>query len=82
MARNVTTPAGFEAANPNLHGGDIAGGASTMKQLVARPKLAPDPYATAIPGVFLCSASTAPAPGVHGMNGYHAARSALRVLTA
>ena len=82
VARNVTTPAGFEAANPNLHGGDIAGGASTVKQLVARPKLAPDPYATAVPGVFLCSASTAPAPGVHGMNGYHAARSALRVLTA
>lgn len=82
VSRNVTTPAQFEASNPNLHGGDIAGGASTVKQLVARPRLAPDPYATSVPGVFLCSASTAPAPGVHGMCGFHAARSALRVLTA
>jgi phytoene dehydrogenase-like protein len=82
VARHVTTPAEFEAYNPNLHGGDIAGGASTVRQLFARPRLSPDPYATGVPGVFLCSASTAPAPGVHGMCGYHAARSALRVLTA
>ncbi len=82
VARHVTTPADFEAFNPNLHGGDISGGASTPTQLVARPKLSPDPYATGVPGVFLCSASTAPAPGVHGMCGYHAANSALRVLTA
>jgi phytoene dehydrogenase-like protein len=82
VARNVITPADFEAANPNLHGGDITGGASTPRQLVARPRLSTDPYATAVPGVFLCSASTAPAAGVHGMCGYHAARSALRVLTA
>jgi phytoene dehydrogenase-like protein len=49
-------------------------------QLVARPKLAVDPYATGIAGVRLCSASTPPGAGVHGMSGYHAARSALRVL--
>jgi phytoene dehydrogenase-like protein len=82
VARTVTHPADFEAANPNLHGGDITGGASNPVQLIARPRLAVDPYATGIPGMYLCSSSTPPGAGVHGLCGHHAARSALRVLTA
>jgi len=81
VARHATTPAGFEADNPNLVGGDIGGGANVPWQLVSRPRFGPDPYATGVPGVFLCSSSTPPGGGVHGMPGFHAARSALRVLT-
>ncbi|WP_137723956.1 phytoene desaturase family protein [Prescottella subtropica] len=66
--------------NPNYVGGDIASGANDPWQLLARPRLALDPYATGIPGVYLCSASTPPGGGVHGMGGFHAARSALRHL--
>ncbi|WP_305092719.1 NAD(P)/FAD-dependent oxidoreductase [Prescottella sp. R16] len=66
--------------NPNYVGGDIASGANDPLQLLARPRLALDPYATGIPGVYLCSASTPPGGGVHGMGGHHAARSALRHL--
>jgi phytoene dehydrogenase-like protein len=80
VARHVTTPAAFEAGNPNLVGGDITGGASHPWQLIARPRLSPDPYATGIPGVLLCSSSTPPGGGVHGLCGHHAARSALRYL--
>jgi len=76
----VTTPQGFAAANANYVGGDIAVGATTPRQLLARPKFHPDPYRTGMPGVWLCSAATPPGPGVHGMCGVHAARSALRVL--
>ena len=82
VARNVTTPTDFEAVNPNLHGGDISGGANVPMQLIGRPRIGLDPYATGVPGVFLCSSSTPPGGGVHGMAGYHAARSALQVLTA
>jgi len=82
VATHVTTPDDFAAGNPNLVGGDITGGALTLRQLVARPRLSTDPYATSVPGAFLCSASTAPGAGVHGMCGHHAARSALKVLTA
>lgn len=80
VARHVTTPTEFEAANPNYVGGDITGGAATVRQLIARPRLSPDPYATGIPGVWLCSASTPPGAGVHGLCGHHAANAALRVL--
>jgi phytoene dehydrogenase-like protein len=82
VSRRITTPAAFEADNANLVGGDITGGASTVRQLVGRYRLGPDAYATGIPGAYLCSASTAPGGGVHGMCGHHAARAALRVLTA
>lgn len=66
--------------NANYVGGDIASGANGPRQMLARPRLAVDPYATGIPGVYICSASTPPGGGVHGMGGYHAARSALRYL--
>ncbi|MFW6772910.1 phytoene desaturase family protein [Nocardioides sp. CPCC 205120] len=70
---------GFEK-NANLDGGDVIGGAGDLRQLVFRPRVAADPYATGVPGAFLCSASTPPGAGAHGMCGYLAARSALRSL--
>jgi phytoene dehydrogenase-like protein len=80
VGRHALSPAALEAYNPNYVGGDIATGATDLRQLLARPRLARDPYATGVPGVFLCSAATPPGPGVHGMCGHHAARSALRYL--
>lgn len=78
LARHTRTAAGHEAYNPSYVGGDIGGGLATLRQVVARPALARDPYRTAIPGVYLCSASTPPGGGVHGMSGHLAAVSALR----
>ncbi|MBW3663299.1 MAG: NAD(P)/FAD-dependent oxidoreductase [Actinobacteria bacterium] len=78
LARHVFRPADLEAYNPNYVGGDFAGGASDGLQLFARPVLSPDPYATPIDGVYLCSAATPPGGGVHGMGGFHAARSLLK----
>lgn len=66
----------MERHNQNYPGGDISAGAATMWQMVARPTLAPDPYQVS-EGLYLCSASTPPGPGVHGMGGWHAARRAL-----
>lgn len=66
------------AHNANYVGGDIAAGAVTLTGMIARPRAAWDPYATGVPGVYLCSASTPPGPGVHGMSGWFAARRALR----
>lgn len=77
---HVWTPAALEGHSANHVGGDIAGGASTSRQLIVRPRLAADPYSTGIDGVYLCSSATPPGPGVHGMCGYHAATSALRHL--
>jgi phytoene dehydrogenase-like protein len=82
VARAVMTPSDLEAYNDNYVGGDIAGGENDLRQTVARHRFAIDPYRTGAPGVFLCSASTPPGGGVHGFCGHHAARSALRVLTA
>ncbi len=73
LARRVLSPAALEATDANLVGGDISGGAMTVRQFVFRPG-----YATGTPGVYLCSSSTAPGGGVHGMCGVHAARQALR----
>jgi phytoene dehydrogenase-like protein len=67
----------LEKSNSNLAGGDISGGAANLKQLIARPILSPTPYRSPLPGVYLCSSSTPPGGGVHGMCGYHAARAAL-----
>jgi phytoene dehydrogenase-like protein len=73
-------PAALEAYNPNNVGGDITGGHNGLPQLLVRPRLTLDPYATSDPSLFLCSAATPPGGGVHGMCGVHAARSALRRL--
>ena len=76
----VVTPASRMAEhNVAYPGGDISGGLISMWRMVARPTPTPDPYAVA-PGVWLCSASTPPGPGVHGMSGFHAARRVLRGL--
>jgi phytoene dehydrogenase-like protein len=76
LARHVMGPARLEAWNPNLAGGDISGGASTLWQLLVRPVPGATPYRTPLPGVYLCSASTPPGGGVHGMCGYNAASAA------
>jgi phytoene dehydrogenase-like protein len=77
LARSVRGPAALEAENPNYVGGDINGGAADLRQVLARPVARVSPHATPNPGIFLCSASTPPGGGVHGMCGYHAARAAL-----
>ena len=78
LARHALGSAELERRNPNLVGGDIAGGAHTLRQLLARPTLGARPYRTPLRGVYLCSASAPPGAGVHGMCGYGAARAALR----
>jgi phytoene dehydrogenase-like protein len=77
MARAARSPAILEAYDSNYVGGDINGGIADLRQLFFRPMARFDPYATPAPDVFLCSASTPPGGGVHGMCGYWAARSAL-----
>jgi len=77
VAKVSKSPAEFEAYNANHIGGDIIGGANTPLQIAMRPRFGFKPYATGIPGVFMCSASTPPGAGVHGMNGFNAARAAL-----
>lgn len=79
LARSVASPAALEAHNANYVGGDISGGAMTLRQVFFRPALRIDPYSTPARGVYLCSASTPPGGGVHGLCGYFAARSALRL---
>jgi phytoene dehydrogenase-like protein len=78
LARHSMRAVDLEKSNPNLAGGDINGGAVNFAQLIARPILSPTPYRTPLTGIYLCSASTPPGGGVHGMCGYHAARAALR----
>ncbi len=72
----------IERDNANFLGGDILTGANTPLQTVIRPRPARDPYATGIPGVYICSAATPPGAGAHGMNGYNAAKSVLRALAS
>jgi phytoene dehydrogenase-like protein len=76
LARHVSTPALLEAGDANLLGGDVSGGAMSIGQTLFRPSLRQ--YATSNPNIYLCSASTPPGGGVHGMCGYHAARLAIR----
>jgi phytoene dehydrogenase-like protein len=78
LARSVLGPADLERHNPNLVGGDLNGGEATLMQLFFRPAMRPVPYATSNPRLFVCSASTPPGGGVHGMGGYWAAQSVLR----
>jgi phytoene dehydrogenase-like protein len=78
LARATRGPAELEADNANYIGGDINAGIEDIRQLVFRPGPLRDPYWTGAPGIYLCSSSTPPGGGVHGMSGYLAARSALR----
>jgi phytoene dehydrogenase-like protein len=78
LARHAMGPAAMEAHNANLIGGDITGGAQDIRQLFARPVASLNPYATPLKGVYLCSASTPPGGGVHGMCGHLAAKMALK----
>jgi phytoene dehydrogenase-like protein len=80
LARHALAPADLEAYNPNYVGGDIGGGLQDLRQLLARPVPRLVPYETPLSGVYLCSSSTPPGAGVHGMCGYWAARAALRRL--
>ncbi len=70
----------MEAYNPNYVGGDINGGVQDLRQLYTRPVARRVPYSTPVKGLYLCSSSTPPGGGVHGMCGYHAAQAALREL--
>ncbi|HEY0309249.1 MAG TPA: NAD(P)/FAD-dependent oxidoreductase [Acidobacteriaceae bacterium] len=76
LARNVSSPARLQAMDENLRGGDISGGSNTLRQFVWRPGARS--YATGTKGLYLCSASTPPGGGVHGMCGYNAALMAVR----
>ena len=78
LARHVMNTADMERQNANYIGGDIGGGVADLWQLFARPAPRLNPYATPLPGLYICSASTPPGGGVHGMCGYFAAQAALR----
>lgn len=78
LARSTRTTAELEAYDPNYIGGDINGGSAEWRQLLFRPMMSRDPYSTAANDIFLCSSSTPPGGGVHGMCGYFAAASALK----
>ena len=78
IARHRAGCADIEAGNANYIGGDIAGGVADLRQLFTRPRVSMRPWTTGVPGLYLCSASTPPGAGVHGMCGLHAARLALR----
>jgi phytoene dehydrogenase-like protein len=77
LSRHSTGPAALEAYNPNYVGGDINGGIQDWRQLFTRPVARPLPYATPDPALYICSSSTPPGGGVHGMCGFWAARAAL-----
>jgi len=82
LARRVTTAAEIERYDPNYVGGDVNGGAATLRQTLFRPAVSWNPYRTPVRGIYLCSASTPPGGGVHGMCGLGAARAALADLGA
>ncbi len=78
LARSVINTEQLEESNANYIGGDIGGGANLLSQLFTRPVLQRTPYRTGAKGIYLCSASTPPGGGVHGMCGFHAAHQALK----
>jgi phytoene dehydrogenase-like protein len=78
LARHTMNSAQVEEYNPNYIGGDINGGAFDLGQLFTRPALRWSPYRTSTKGLYICSSSTPPGGGVHGMCGYHAAKRALK----
>ena len=78
LAKASKSPAALEEYNPNYVGGDINGGVQDFRQLYTRPMLRWVPYSTSDKSIYICSSSTPPGGGVHGMCGYHAARAALR----
>jgi len=78
LARHTMTAHDFEGYNPNYAGGDINGGVQDLRQLFTRPVPRINPYSTPLPNLFFCSSATPPGGGVHGMCGYHAARSVLK----
>ncbi len=80
LERHITSPKNFMHYNPNYVGGAITGGAADITQLFTRPIARLDPYSTPNPALFICSASTPPGGGVHGMCGFYAAKSALKRL--
>jgi phytoene dehydrogenase-like protein len=80
LARHAMNTADMQRYNANYIGGDITGGVNDWWQLFTRPALRPNPYTTPNPRLFVCSSSTPPGGGVHGMCGYHAARAALKEL--
>ena len=77
IARHVMGPAAIEAHDANYVGGDICGGRTDLRQVIARPVLSRSPWRTPAAGLYLCSSATPPRPGVHGMGGWHAAHAAL-----
>ena len=78
LARHITNPAALERYNANYIGGDINGGIQDLWQFFTRPTIRPVPYTTSAKNIFICSSSTPPGGGVHGMCGYFAAQAALR----
>jgi Phytoene dehydrogenase and related proteins len=78
LARHTFNTVQMEAYNPNYIGGDINGGILDWRQLYSRPAVRISPYSIPLKGVYICSSSTPPGGGVHGMCGYHAARKALK----
>ena len=78
IERRAMGPVAIERYNPNYIGGDINGGVQDLRQLYTRPAIRLNPYSTPVDGLYICSSSTPPGGGVHGLCGYYAARSALK----
>jgi phytoene dehydrogenase-like protein len=78
IGKHVMNTAQIEEYNPNYIGGDIVGGVMDLRQLYTRPGLRLSPYKTSAKDIYICSSSTPPGGGIHGMCGYHAAKKALR----